>query len=89
MCKKWKYKGGYYAWQSVMIFYVRVTPLEATHSLFLLPAIGNTYTMDTEVQSFYCQLTDLREIWHAYHAIQRSYTPTLTLSNFISSGLLH
>jgi hypothetical protein len=28
----------------------------------------------------FCQLTDLREIWHAHHAIQGNYTPP---SNFL------
>ena len=55
MCIKWKYGEGLCLTESddMMIFYVRVTPLEATHFLFLLPAMGNTYTMDAELETFF------------------------------------
>jgi hypothetical protein len=66
-----------------MIFYVRVTPLEATHFLFLLPAMVNTYTNGHRITDLFCQLTDLHEIWHAYSATKGKYTPP---SHFLILG---
>jgi len=46
------------------------------HALSLFIARNGQHLHDRHnCRPFFCQLTDLREIWHIYHAIQGTYTP--------------
>jgi hypothetical protein len=46
------------------------------HTLSLFIARNGQHLHDGHrIADLFCQLTDLREIWHAYHAIQGTYTP--------------
>jgi len=78
MCIKWNYKGGGKLCLTGSDDILRESYAIGGHALSLFIARNGQHLRDGHIIAdlFFCQLTDLREIWHAYHAIQGKYTPT-------------